>query len=64
MALALKNPSAKAGVVRDVGLIPGLGRSSRAEVTTCFSILTWKIPWAEKPGGPIQSMESKRVGHK
>ena len=26
------------------------------------STLTWKIPWAEKPGG-LQSMGSRRVGH-
>ena len=28
MVLVLKDPPAKAGVVRDVGLIPGSGRSS------------------------------------
>ena len=26
------------------------------------SILAWKIPWMEEPGG-LQSMGSKRVGH-
>ena len=26
------------------------------------SILAWKIPWTEEPGGP-QSMGSQRVGH-
>ena len=26
------------------------------------SILTWRIPWTEKPD-KLQSMESKRVGH-
>ena len=26
------------------------------------SILVWKIPWTEKPGG-LQSMGSQRVGH-
>ena len=26
------------------------------------SILTWRIPWTEEPGG-LQSMESQRVGH-
>ena len=25
-----------------------------------FSILAWKIPWAEEPGG-LQSMELQRV---
>ena len=27
-----------------------------------FSILAWRIPWTEKPGG-LQSMGSQRVGH-
>ena len=27
-----------------------------------FSILAWRIPWAEEPGG-IQSIGSQRVGH-
>ena len=27
MMLVVKNPSAKAGIARDAGLIPGLGRS-------------------------------------
>ena len=26
------------------------------------SILAWKIPWKEEPGG-LQSMESQRAGH-
>ena len=26
------------------------------------SILAWKIPWTEEPGG-LQSMQSQRVGH-
>ena len=33
------------------------------EMATHCSILAWKIPWTEKPGG-LWSMESKRVGHK
>ena len=32
------------------------------EVATHSSILAWKTPWMEKPGG-LQSMESQRVGH-
>ena len=31
-------------------------------MATYFSILAWRIPWTEEPGGP-QSMGSKRVGH-
>ena len=30
-------------------------------MTTHSSILAWKIPWREEPGG-IQSMVSQRVG--
>ena len=31
-------------------------------MATYSSILAWKIPWMEEPGGP-QSMESRRVRH-
>ena len=31
-------------------------------MATHSSILTWKIPWTEEPGG-LQSMASQRVGH-
>ena len=30
-------------------------------MATHSSILAWKIPWTEEPGG-LQSMESQRVG--
>ena len=32
------------------------------EMAIHSSILVWKIPWTDKPGG-LQSMESQRVGH-
>ena len=32
------------------------------EIATHSSILAWRIPWAEEPGG-LQSTLSKRVGH-
>ena len=32
------------------------------EMATLSSILAWKIPWTEEPGG-LQSMESQRVRH-
>ena len=32
------------------------------EMTTHSSVLAWKIPWAEEPGG-LQSVGSQRVGH-
>ena len=48
--------------VGDLGSIPGSGRSLEKEMATHFSILAWKIPWMEEPGG-LQSMGSQRVGH-
>ena len=41
-----------------------LGREDSPEddVTMHFSILAWRIPWREEPGG-LQSIESQRVGH-
>ena len=32
-------------------------------MATCSSILAWRIPWTEEPGG-LQCMGSQRVGHK
>ena len=32
------------------------------EMATYSTILAWKIPWTEEPGG-LQSVESQRVGH-
>ena len=46
----------------DPGSIPRLGRSLEKEMATYSSILAWRIPWTEEPGG-LQSMGSQRVGH-
>ena len=46
----------------DLGLIPGLGRSPGGGHGTPSSILIWRIPWTEEPGG-LQSMGLQRVGH-
>jgi len=42
--------------------VPTLGQEDSLEegMATHFSILVWRIPWTEKPGGP-QSMGSQRV---
>ena len=32
-------------------------------MATHSSILAWRIPWTEEPGGVLQSMGSQRVGH-
>ena len=36
--------------------------SLEREMATHSSILAWRIPWTEEPGG-IQSMGLQRVGH-
>ena len=46
----------------DLGSIPGLQRFPGEEMATHPSILAWRIPWTEEPGG-LQSMGSQRVGH-
>ena len=35
---------------------------SQSKMATDYSILAWRIPWTEGPGG-LQSMESLGVGH-
>ena len=35
----------------DQGLIPGSGRSLKKGMATHFSILAWRNPWTEEPGG-------------
>ena len=51
MVLVVKNLPANAGDVRDVGLIPGLGRPLEEGMATHSSILAWRTPWTEEPGG-------------
>ena len=52
MAQVVKNSPANAG---DSGVlrvsIPAWGRSLEEEVAIHFSILAWKIPWTQEPGG-------------
>ena len=42
--------------------IQSLGQEDLLDLTTHCSILAWKIPWTEEPGG-LWSMGSQRVGH-
>ena len=44
--------------------VQSLGREDllEKEMATHSSILAWKIPWMEEPGG-LQFMGSQRVGH-
>ena len=52
-----KEPACSAG---DPGSIPGWGRSLEKEMATLSSILAWRIPWTEEPGG-LQSMGSQEL---
>ena len=58
----VENLFANAGDTGDLGLIPGLGRAPGEGNGNPLSILAWKIPWTEEPGGP-QSMGLQTVGH-
>ena len=57
-----QNLSTNAGDAEDAGSILRLGGSPGEGMATHSSILAWKIPRAEEPGG-LQSRESQRVGH-
>ena len=51
VTLEVKNLLANSGDIRDAGLISGSGRSLEKEMATLSSILAWRIPWKEEPGG-------------
>ena len=44
--------------------VQSLGQENPPEegMATHSSILAWRIPWTEEPGG-VQSIGSRRVGH-
>ena len=50
-----KNPPANAGDLSQEDPL-------EEEMATHSSILAWRIPWTEEPGG-LQSIRSQRVGH-
>ena len=58
----VENQPANAGDVRDVGSIPGSEDPLEEGMATHSSILVWRIPWTEEPGG-LWSMGLQRVGH-
>ena len=51
MPLVVKNMPANAGEIKDVGSIPGLEDPLEEGMATHSSILAWRIPRAEEPGG-------------
>ena len=58
----VKNLPANAGASGDLSSVPGSESSLEEEIAAHSSILAWKIPWTEEPGG-LQLMGSPRVGH-
>ena len=51
-------PETQEGQVRSLGQ----DEPPEKEMATYSSILSWKIPWIEEPGG-LQSMGKQRVGN-
>ena len=62
VAQTIKKKKNSACNVGDLSLIPGLGRSCGKETAIHSSILAWRIPRTEEPGG-LQSTGLQRVGH-
>ena len=56
----VKNPPANAEDIRDLGSTLGQDDPLEEEMVTHSTVLAWKIPWTEKPGG-LQSMGSKKI---
>ena len=61
VALVVKNLPANVGDLRDVVGPLGWEDPLEEEMATHSSILAWRIPWTEQPGG-LQPMRSQRVG--
>ena len=59
--LSGKESTCNSGAAGDAGLIPGGEGSLEEGVATPSSILTWRIPWTEEPGG-LWSTVLHRVG--
>ena len=56
----VKNLPANSGDTREVGLSPGPEDPLEEGMATHSSLLAWRIPWTEEPGGP-RSTGSQRV---
>ena len=60
--LRSKESACNAGATGDMGSVPRLGRAPGKGMAIHSSILAWRIPWTEEPGG-LQSTGLQRVGH-
>ena len=56
----VKNPLANAGDARDMGWIPGIGRSPEGGHGNPLQFLAWRIPWTEE-AGRLQPMGSEEL---
>ena len=55
-----KESACNAGDTGGTGSTPGLEAALEKGMATQASILAWRIPWTEEPGG-LESMGSQRV---
>ena len=60
VVLVVKNLPASEGDIEDMGSIPGSGRCPGGGRGYPLSILAWRIPWTEEPGG-LQIIRLSRV---
>ena len=51
-----KEPTCHAGDIRDSSLIAGSGRSLEEGMAAHSSILAWRVPWTEEPGGLVHEV--------
>ena len=58
----VKTLPANTGDIRDVGSILGWKDPLEQGMATHSSIVAWRVPWTEEPGG-LQSTGSQREGH-
>ena len=58
----VKNLLANTGDIGDVGSILGWEERLEEVMATHSSVLAWRIPWTEEPGG-LQSIELQRIRH-
>ena len=61
VVLVVKNPPADAGVIRDVGSILGQEDLLEEGTATHCSILAWRIPWTEEPGGLVHRVVKSQI---
>ena len=62
MVIVVKNTPANGRDIRDVGPIPGSGRSPGGRHGSPLQYSCWEIPWTEEPGG-LQSIGLQKVRH-